>query len=911
MNGPRRISQERQRLQDFQEHKADWKHWGPYLSERAWGTVREDYSPNGDAWNYFPHDHARSRAYRWSEDGIAGICDRNQYLCFAVALWNGKDPILKERLFGLTGPEGNHGEDVKEYYFYLDNTPTHSYMKCLYKYPQSAFPYERLLEENKKRTRRDPEFELLDTAIFDYDRYFDVVIEYAKASPEDLLIRITATNRGPGPAPLQLLPTLWFRNTWSWSGANEPMPVLRAAENDDGMAAVLAQHSVLGERWLICGGKPELIFTGNETNRARLFGGKNPTVCVKDGINDYVVDGVAGAVDRARQGTKVSARYAAVIAPGGSFTAQLGLLSLASRSERNFFPVGGEYENIFRDRQHEADEFYHEVIPQNLSPDGKNVMRQSLAGLLWSKQFYNYDVRTWLAGDPGQPAPPPERNAGRNHDWIHLYAEDVMSMPDTWEYPWFAAWDLAFHTIPLALVDAEFAKRQLLLLSREWYMHPNGQVPAYEWSFSDVNPPVHAWAASRVYQIERRITGKGDYRFLESVFHKLLINFTWWINRKDLLGKNIFQGGFLGLDNIGPFDRSAPLPEGGYIEQSDATSWMAMYCLNMLMIALELAFADSVYEDIANKFWEHFLYIVRAMNGRESDGEGMWNEEDGFYYDVLRIPNRPNIPLKIRSLVGLTPIFAVQTIEPGLLDKLPAFARRMSWLKEHRPDLTSNVTHISSGGGKKERQLLSIMDAGQLRRVLSVMLDEREFLSPYGIRSLAASHREHPFIFEAGGRQYSVDYEPAESTTGLFGGNSNWRGPVWYPGNYLIIESLQKYHHFWGDSFKIECPTGSGNTMSLGQIAVELSHRLTKLFLKDENGQRPVYGNTEKFQSDPHWRDLILFHEYFHGENGCGLGASHQTGWTALIAKLMQQNGEPQRNGRNGSSVAAELRTQK
>jgi Mannosylglycerate hydrolase MGH1-like glycoside hydrolase domain len=899
------MTREQLRLQEHHEHKADWKHWGPFLSERAWGTVREDYSANGDAWNYFPHEQARSRAYRWSEDGIAGISDRNQNLCFALALWNGKDRMLKERLFGLTGAEGNHGEDVKECYFYLDNTPTHSYMKYLYKYPQSAFPYERLVEENKKRSRLDPEFELMDTGIFDENRYFDVIVEYAKIMPDDFAIRITAINRGPEPATLHLLPTVWFRNVWSWDGNLSRKPVMRAAKNAQGVTGIQIQHSSLGERWLFAGESPELLFTENETNTGHLYGVPNRTPFVKDGINNYIVHGMDEAVNPEQTGSKASAHRAETIAPGQSMTMRLAMLHQVHSDHVRSSPlVLQQFEELLKERVYDADEFYREIIPQNLSPDGKNVMRQALAGLLWSKQFYNYDVRTWLGGDPAQPAPPPQRNDGRNHEWIHVYAEDVLSMPDKWEYPWFAAWDLAFQAVPLALVDCDLAKRQLNLLHREWYMHPNGQIPAYEWSFGDVNPPVHAWAALRVYQIERRLTGKGDYEFLESIFHKLIINFTWWVNRKDLLGMNIFQGGFLGLDNIGAFDRSAPLPDGGYIEQSDGTSWMAMYCLNLLMIALELAFNEPVYEDVANKFWEHFLYIVRAMNSCRSDGAGIWNEEEGFYYDVLRIPNGPQIPLKIRSVVGLIPLFAVQTIEPGVLDKLESFARRMHWLQEHRPDLACNVTRMTTGGKKQQRQLLSILDERRLRRVLSVMLDEKEFLSPFGIRSLSAYHRDHPFAFEAKGRKYSVDYEPAESTTPLFGGNSNWRGPVWYPMNYLIIESLQKYYHFFGESFKIECPTGSGKLMTLGQVAIELSHRLSQLFLKDKGGRRAVYGDNQTLQSDPNWRDLISFYEYFHGDTGRGLGASHQTGWTALVAKLIQQNGEPSTSRNNNRKVA-------
>ncbi len=879
------MTREEKRLQEAHERKAHWKRWGPYLSERAWGTVREDYSPHGTAWDFFPHDHARSRAYRWNEDGIAGICDRHQMICFAIALWNGRDPILKERVFGLTGNEGNHGEDVKEYYFYLDSTPTHSYMKYLYKYPQAAFPYGRLVEENRRRGRGGPEFELLDTGVFDEDRYFDVAVEYAKAGVEDILIRISVVNRGPESAQLVLLPTLWFRNTWSW-GFDEPRPSLRSAKAQGRGATIEVDHPSYGRRWLYCEGSPELLFTENETNYRRLFGAENGSPYVKDGINDYIVHGVKEAVNPERVGTKVAAHYPLTIAPGKTMTVRLRFTDTAmpATGEKAF---GTAFDQIFGERQREAEEFYATVIPQDISPDARSVMRQALAGLLWSKQFYHYVVKDWLAGDPAFSPPPPERKHGRNHEWTHLYNADVISMPDKWEYPWYAAWDLAFHCVPLALVDSDFAKEQLILMLREWYMHPNGQLPAYEWAFGDVNPPVHAWAAWRVYKIEKKRRGKGDRDFLQKVFHKLLLNFTWWVNRKDAEGKNVFQGGFLGLDNIGVFDRSAPLPTGGHIEQSDGTSWMGMYCLNLLGIALELAREDPAYEDVASKFWEHFLFIAHAMNTRGGDDIELWDEEDGFYYDVLHLPNGEHFPLKVRSMVGLIPLFAVQTLEPTLLNRLPGFKRRLEWFIDHRPELIQNVACMRTPG-QEERRLLSVVTPDRLRRVLKLMLDEREFLSPYGIRALSQSHRDHPYTLTVSGVQHRVDYEPAESSTGLFGGNSNWRGPIWFPVNFLLIESLQKFHHYFGDDFKVECPTGLGNYLTIDQIADDLSWRLIRIFMKDEDGRRPVFGKA-RIADDPHWRDCIPFYEYFHGDTGAGLGASHQTGWTGLVAKLIQQ----------------------
>ena len=898
------MRKEHERLIEDKNREVYWKRWGPYLSERAWGTVREDYSANGDAWGYFTFDQARSRAYRWNEDGIAGFCDRHQLICFAVAMWNGHDPFLKERLFGLSGQEGNHGEDVKECYFYLDNTPTHSYMKALYKYPQQEFPYPRLIEENRRRTRLDPEFELMDTGIFDDGRYFDVFVEYAKATSEDILIRITAWNRGPETARLHLLPTIWFRNLWSWKDDPEQIkPKLERMADVQGMPLMRVYHPQYGERWLFAEGSPQLLFTENESNLRRLFNAPNRGFYQKDGINDYVVKAQRYRINAEQTGTKASAYYDLEIAPGESAVVKLVFTENINSMQDHF---GKAFDEVFHERILDADEFYRDIIPQSMSPEGRNIMRQGFAGMLWSKQFYNYDVRTWLAGDPAQPPPPKERLQGRNHDWSHFYSDDIISMPDKWEYPWFAAWDLAFHCVPLALMDWNFAKDQLTLLCREWYMHPNGQLPAYEWNFSDVNPPVHAWAAHRVYQIERRMTGKGDFAYLERIFHKLLINFTWWVNRKDTSGNNIFEGGFLGLDNIGAFDRSMKFPSGVFMEQSDGTSWMATYSLSMLMIALDLAMQDPVYEDTAIKFWEHFLYIVNAMN-RSIDGEGIWDEEQGFYYDVLHVSDGEHIPMRIRSIVGLVPLFAVQTLEPGLMQRLPNFAHRIQWYLEHRPDLTRNIACFHAEG-VKERQLLAIVDEKRLRRILQIMLDEKEFLSPYGIRSISQFHRDHPFKLELGGRESVVDYEPGESTTSLFGGNSNWRGPIWFPVNFLIIEALQRYHHYYGDKLKVECPTGSGNSMNLGQVAAELSDRLAGLFTRNAEGKRPAHGRNPLFQSDPYWKDLVLFYEYFHADSGAGLGASHQTGWTGLIAKLMQQNGEPQMR-RVGASANARKQT--
>jgi len=872
---------EAQRIEENRARKAHWNRWGPYLSERAWGTVREDYSADGEAWEYFTHEQAKLRAYRWNEDGIAGISDRHQRICFAIALWNGRDAILKERFFGLTGKEGNHGEDVKECYYYIDNTPTHSYMKCLYKYPQAAFPYDALRRANRERTRNDPEFEILDTGVFDENRYFDVEVEYAKAAPDDILIRITISNRGPEAAPLVLLPTIWYRNRWSW-GARAQKPEMHRMAN----GVIELNEPQYGKRWLYCEGAPELLFTENENDSRALWGTPNQSPFVKSGIAESVLCGDSSAVNAEGRGTKCAAHYALRLEGGGAAVARLRLTDRESPD-----PFGAEFGQGFDDRRREADEFYATVTPRSLSDDARGVMRQAFAGMLWSKQYYHYVVRDWLRGDPGFPPPPEARKRGRNRDWQHLYNSDVISMPDKWEYPWYAAWDLAFHCLPLSLVDSEFAKDQLVLMLREWYMHPNGQLPAYEWNFSDVNPPVHAWAAYRVYKIEQKRRGKADRAFLERIFHKLLLNFTWWVNRKDATGKNVFQGGFLGLDNIGVFNRSEPLPSGEFIEQADGTGWMAMYCLNLMAISLELAREERSYQDVASKFWEHFLHIANAINHLGDDGEGMWDETDGFYYDVLHMPDGGHQPMKLRSMVGLIPLFAVETLEPHLLERLPEFKRRMQWFIENRRDLTHNVASMNVPG-KGERLLMSIADPDQLRRVLRYMLDENEFLSPFGIRSLSKAHREQPYSLAADGTEHRVEYEPGESSTGLFGGNSNWRGPVWFPLNYLMIESLQRFHHYLGDDYKVECPVGSGRMMTLWEVASDISRRLARIFLRGDDGRRPAHGGEERYRNDPHWRDLVLFYEYFHGDTGEGLGASHQTGWTGIVAKLLQQSGE-------------------
>jgi Glycosyl hydrolase family 63 C-terminal domain len=878
---------EEKRLEESRNRKKHWKRWGTYISERAWGTVREDYSESGAAWEFLPFEQSHQKAYRWNEDGIAGFCDRHQLICFAVAFWNEKDAILKERLYGLTGNQGNHGEDVKEQYFYLDATPTHSYAKFLYKYPQNEFPYRQLIEENGRRDKSEPEFELLDTEIFDDNKYFDCFVEYAKADAEDTFIKIEIANRGAETAAIHVLPHLWFRNTWSWEkGAEKPQ--LKQLSD----ATIEADGVYLGKRYLHCENADEILFTENETNTQTLYDAPNVSGFAKDGINEFIVNGNAQAVNSNKTGTKAAAHYRLEIGAGESVIIKMRLTDRefsgnGKQSPKNIFV---NFDQVFELRKKEADEFYAEIIPDNLS-GAKNVMRQSLAGMIWSKQYYHYEIKDWLEGDKNQPAPPESRKNGRNAEWSHLFNADVISMPDKWEYPWYAAWDLAFHAIPLAMVDSDFAKEQLLLMLREWYMHPNGQLPAYEWAFGDVNPPVHAWAALRVYQIEAKRRGVGDRKFLARIFQKLLLNFTWWVNRKDAEGMNVFQGGFLGLDNIGVFDRNEKLPTGGHLAQSDGTSWMAMYCLNMMAIALELAREDDTYEDVASKFWEHFLYISNAMNNRGKHNIPLWNDADGFYYDVLHLHDEGDLPIKVRSMVGLIPLFAVLTIEPEMLEKLPHFKSRLYWFIENRRDLTQDVACMRTPG-IGERRLLAIAYRARLEKVLKIMLDENEFLSPFGIRSLSKFHAENPYELHVDGKNHRVDYEPAESQSGFFGGNSNWRGPIWFPVNYLIIESLQKFHHYFGDDFKVEFPTGSNNFLNLWDVSAELSKRLSGVFLLDKNGARPALKGVGKFQTDEHWRDLLLFHEYFDGDTGAGLGASHQTGWTGLVAKLLQQNGE-------------------
>jgi hypothetical protein len=882
----RGLGAEARRLAEDERRSHNWKRWGPYLSERQWGTVREDYSPKGASWTDFPHEYARSRAYRWGEDGLLGITDRQGRLCFSLALWNEKDPFLKERLFGLTGPEGNHGEDVKEEYFYLDSTPTHSYLKALYKYPQAEFPYAQLVEENQRRGRDEPEFELVDTGIFDGRRYFDVFAEYAKASPEDLLIRITVANRGPEPARIHVLPTFWFRNTWAWGRTGEgywSRPTMSAVGAD----GILAEQESLGRYRLHAqapegGVLPERLFTENETNLQRLYKVPNRQRYVKDAFHDCVVHGRREAVNPERVGTKSAFHYVLEIPAGGSVVLPLRLF-LESEAPRELF--GEDFHRTFEQRITEADEFYAARLPHTLPEEERRVSRQAYAGLLWGKQFYHYAVQPWLEGDPNNPKPPPERLQGRNREWGHLYNRDIISVPDKWEYPWYAAWDLAFHTIPFARVDPLFAKEQLILFLREWYMHPNGQIPAYEFEFSDVNPPVHAWACWHVYKMTGS-QGKRDRLFLARVFHKLLLNFTWWVNRKDVDGRNLFSGGFLGLDNIGVFDRSKPLPTGGHLHQADGTAWMAFFCTTMLSMALELAQEDPAYEDIASKFFEHFVAIVDAMN--HLGGTGLWEEDDGFYYDHLWVDGR-DVPLRVRSMVGLVPLFAAEVLPDRLIERLPGFARRLRWFLENRADLAQNTSYMASPerGGAGGHRLLAIPSRERLVRVLRRVLDPREFLSEYGIRSMSRVHAEQPFVFRVGREEYRVGYVPGESDSGMFGGNSNWRGPVWFPLNYLLIEALERYHHFYGADLQVECPTGSGRMMTLAEVARELSSRLGRLFLPDGTGRRPCHGDDRRFAEDPDFRELVLFYEYFHGDTGRGLGASHQTGWTALVAQSL------------------------
>ncbi len=880
------MTAEQERLVADDQRTANWKRWGPYLSERQWATVREDYSAEGTVWDYFPHDHARSRAYRWGEDGLLGITDRECRLCFALALWNGKDPILKERLFGLTGPEGNHGEDVKEEYFYLASTPTHSYLKGLYKYPQSAFPYEGLVDENHRRTKREPEFELVDTGALADNRYFDVFAEYAKRAPDDILIRLTLANRGPEEARVHLLPTLWFRNTWSWHCLHEciwPKPRLQR-EQEGRMIAV--RHESLGRFHLALGSHPDgsrppLLFTENESNTQRLWDSGEEGF-FKDAFHDYIIAGRRAAVNRRGVGTKAAAHYILDIPAGEARTVKLRLFSEAEAPAAAF---GAEFDRIFATRISENDAFYDAASPATLDDDQRNVVRQGYAGLLWSKQFYHLVVADWLEGDPAMPTPPAGRRQVRNSEWRHLYSRDVISMPDKWEYPWFAGWDLAFHMIPFAQIDPDFAKSQLILFLREWYMHPNGQLPAYEFAFGDVNPPVHAWAAWRVYKIAAA-RGDRDRDFLESAFQKLLLNFTWWVNRKDVQGKNIFSGGFLGLDNIGVFDRSKPLPTGGVLQQADGTAWMGFYCGTMLSMAMELAHMDGrihqAYEDMASKFLEHFIQIADAINSL--CGDGLWDEQDGFYYDQIRF-DHSSVPLKIRSIVGLLPLITVEVYDEETLKRLPGFYKRLVWFRNFRRDLPNHITHYEHHRG---RRMIALPSRERLQRILRTMLDENEFLAPHGIRSVSKFHGAHPFVFEANGSTHQVDYEPGESTTELFGGNSNWRGPVWLPINYLLIEALERYHHFYGDDFTVECPTGSGHVVTLDKVARELARRVATLFLRDENGRRPCFGDAARWSDDPYWRDLVLFNEYFHGETGRGLGASHQTGWTALAIRHIE-----------------------
>jgi hypothetical protein len=875
------MNMESKRLEEARENKIPWRKWGPYLSERQWGTVREDYSDSGNAWDYFPHEQARSRAYRRGEDGLAGFSDGEQFLCFALALWNGKDPILKERLFGLTNGEGNHGEDVKEYYYYLDNTPTHSYMRYLYKYPQAAYPYYDLVHTNRARGRNAMEYELIDTGIFSEDRYFDVFVEYAKAAAEDILIKVTVVNRGNEPAALHVLPTLWFRNTWS-SKQGAPKPKINAAATRSGGPVAIAESETLGSRYLYCDGTPELLFTENETNKKRLFNGNNASPFVKDGINDYIVNGAHGAVNPALTGTKAAAHYLLKLKPHEEAVIRLRLRDTAIAAAGK--PFGSEFDEVFGERKREADDFYGSILPSNGTPDEKLVMRQALAGMLWTKQLYHFNVHNWLTERAIDPLAVP-RGFVRNRDWFHMLNDHIISMPDKWEYPWYAAWDLAFHCLPLSMVDVDFAKDQLDVMLGGLYMHPNGQIPAYEWNFGDVNPPVHAWSAIYLYRMEQAQRGKGDIAFLERLFAKLMMNFTWWVNRKDRSGRNVFEGGFLGLDNIGVFDRSAPLPGGGYLEQADGTAWMALFCQNMFEIGSELADHNPAYDELSTKFFEHFIWIANALN-HFGDGCGMWDEEDGFYYDLLRQPNAPPQRLKVRSLVGLLPIAATTVIEPSQRDHMPHMMAQLAQRLASMPELMKGIHPTGPGHrGYGDRGILALVDPEHLRRILSRMLDEAEFLSPYGLRSISRYHLEHPYHINLAGSDYVVSYLPAESDSGMFGGNSNWRGPIWFPMNALLIRALLQYYLFYGDNFKVECPTGSGRQMNLFEVAREITSRLTRIFLRDKNGRRAVFGGVEKFQTDPNFRDYILFYEYFHGDNGAGIGASHQTGWTGLVAK--------------------------
>lgn len=870
------------RLEEARNLKTPWRKWGPYLSERQWGTVREDYSQDGNAWDYFSHDQARSRAYHWGEDGLAGISDDQQFLCFCLALWNGNDPILKERMFGLTNSEANHGEDVKEYYFYLDSTPTHSYMKYLYKYPQAAFPYNDLVETNRRRNRGDMEYELLDTGVFNGDRYFDVLVEYAKQGLDDILIQISASNRGPEPATLHLLPTLWFRNTWTW-WPGTAKPSLKQVPAQKGASVAAASHTALGTHYFYCDADVPLLFTENETNNARLFGTPNASRYVKDGINDYVVQAHQDAVNPEHAGTKCAAHYQLRLDAGKTAVVRLRLTDVAPAAAGEPFK---NFSTTLQDRRAEADAFYKSITPDRVSPDEALVMRQALAGMLWSKQFFFFDLNKWLEEHGSDPMKPGRRSM-RNSEWFHMVNQHVISMPDKWEYPWYAAWDLAFHAIALSAVDTDFAKEQLDLMLQELFLHPTGQIPAYEWNFSDVNPPVHAWASIFLYRTEQALKGKGDIEFLKRSFAKLLLNFSWWVNRKDRFGNNLFEGGFLGLDNIGVFDRSAKLPTGGHLEQADGTAWVSLFCQNMLEIAVELASQDDYYQDMALKFAEHFLWIARAMN--QAGPGGMWDEEDGFYYDVLRLPDGTSSRLKVRSMVGLLPLCATSVIEPWQRERVPRVLETLRDRLRRMPELLNSIHPTGQGHlGYGERGIVALVNPDRLRRVLTRMLDENEFLSHYGIRALSRYHRDHPYVVQAEGQEYRVNYLPAESDTGMFGGNSNWRGPIWMPVNALLIRALLSFYLYYGDSFKIECPTGSGKLMNLFQVARDIANRLTRIFLRDESGRRPVYGGTEKFQTDPNWKDHILFYEYFHGDNGAGLGASHQTGWTGLVAKLIQ-----------------------